>query len=64
MQELWTDEQTASALQISKGTLANWRCSRLGGPAFIRIGRHIRYRPKDIEEYMEQRRVVPEGRPE
>ncbi len=37
MQELWTDEQTAAALFVSKETLANWRCSRIDGPAFIKL---------------------------
>lgn len=39
---------------IPEKTLADWR-SRGIGPAFIKVGRHIRYRPADIEKWLASR---------
>lgn len=42
---------------IAEKTLANWRSAKTGGPPFIRLsGRMIRYRPEDIEKWLEDRR--------
>lgn len=35
---------------MSEGTLANWRVKGLG-PKFVKIGRRVIYRLKDIENY-------------
>jgi hypothetical protein len=44
---LLTSRQAAARLQLSMGTLANWRM--LGkGPRFYRVGTRIRYREVDI----------------
>ena len=59
MRELLTDQQTADALAVSTGTLANWRCSRLEGPPFIKLGRLVRYRKSDLEEWLTARTVSP-----
>lgn len=39
---------------ISVGTARNWRCSRLAGPRFVKIGRLVRYRQSDIDEWIEE----------
>lgn len=57
--ELMTDEQTAQALRVSTGTLANWRSSRTGGPAFIKVGRLVRYRVRDLDDWLAQNTVTP-----
>ncbi len=45
---LLTPRQAAARLQLSPGTLANWRA--LGqGPPFFRVGSRIRYRASDID---------------
>jgi excisionase family DNA binding protein len=42
-----TEKQSARLLSISHRTLQAWR--RLGsGPAFVRLGRTIRYRREDV----------------
>jgi helix-turn-helix protein len=39
-------------LGVPPGTLANWRY--LGrGPAFLRVGRHVRYRAADVTAWVE-----------
>ncbi|GMV07998.1 MAG: hypothetical protein AMXMBFR53_42730 [Gemmatimonadota bacterium] len=46
--------EAARLLGITEGTLRNWRC--LGkSPRFVKIGRRCRYRPKDIEDYLDSR---------
>jgi len=57
--ELLDDIQAAKVLRASVGTLRNWRSSRLGGPAFIRVGRLVRYRESDLLDYLDRQRVEP-----
>lgn len=57
--ELLDDSETAKALSVSRGTLANWRCSKLGGPPFVKIGALVRYRARDVQEYIESRVIQP-----
>jgi excisionase family DNA binding protein len=46
-----TTKQAAQALGIKPGTLEIWRV-RGDGPAFMKIGRAVRYRRDDIEAFM------------
>lgn len=39
---------------IPEKTLSDWR-SRGIGPAFVKIGRHVRYRPTDVEKWLASR---------
>ncbi|SHI70883.1 Helix-turn-helix domain-containing protein [Shimia gijangensis] len=45
---------------FAPSTLANWR-HRNQGPAYVRIGSNIRYRPEDIEAWILSGRVDPEA---
>lgn len=45
--ELLTEHEAATFLKISSRTLQAWRCSK-AGPAFVRVGRTIRYRRGDL----------------
>ncbi len=48
---LMTVEQAAKYLGLAVSTLNKWRC--LGeGPIFIKMGRAVRYRQKDLETYI------------
>lgn len=53
--ELMTVGQVSAYLQIPVSTLYRWR-SRGGGPTGFRLGRHLRYRPEDIHEWLLARR--------
>ncbi len=45
-------------LAVPVNSLAGWRY--LGtGPAFVRVGRMIRYQREDVEAYIARNRVVP-----
>jgi excisionase family DNA binding protein len=49
---LLTPQQVSEYLGVPPGTLANWRY--LGrGPAFVHLGRHVRYREVDVDEWVE-----------
>jgi predicted DNA-binding transcriptional regulator AlpA len=51
---LATEAQVALLLQLSVRTLQAWRV-RGGGPRFVRAGRAVRYRHRDILAWMEAR---------
>lgn len=51
---LMNQVQTAEFLAVSTRTLEGWRCIG-GGPPFIRIGRRVRYRLRDLQKWIEAR---------
>ncbi len=55
--------ETADLLHVSLKTLATWRL-RGFGPAFIKVGHRIAYRPQDLQQFIEQnvRRSTSEGK--
>ncbi len=53
------DEKTAARiLGIAVQTLRNWRHVRRG-PAYVKMGRSVRYQLRDIQAYIDERRVDP-----
>ena len=52
------DVEAADEFGLSAATLRVWRRRGIG-PRYLRIGRSIRYRRADIEEYLAQRTVEP-----
>jgi hypothetical protein len=55
--KLLTPENTADILNVSVRTLANWRC--MGeGPAYIKIGKSVRYALEDVKEFIAKGRVA------
>ena len=46
-------------LGVPVATLANWRCARKG-PPFVKVGRHVRYRPADVDRWIADRVSIPE----
>lgn len=52
---LLTEQQAATYLNVNPRTLQKWRFNG-GGPQFVRISRRcIRYRPKDIRHWAQNR---------
>lgn len=49
---LLSPADVSRVLGAPAGTLANWRWARTG-PAFLRVGRHVRYRPGDLSDWIE-----------
>jgi excisionase family DNA binding protein len=52
--ELMTLAVLASMLKIPRQTLYSWR-TRGDGPPGIKLGKHIRYRRRDVEEWLDAR---------
>ncbi len=56
-----TPTETSRRLGITVGTLNRWRARGLG-PKFIKYtARHIRYRPQDVDAYLESMATAPES---
>jgi excisionase family DNA binding protein len=51
---LLSPEELASYLGVPLATVYRWR-SRREGPPGIRVGRHVRYRQKDVERWLDER---------
>lgn len=49
---LWDTPTTANFLGVPERTLDNW-ASGGKGPAFSKIGKHRRYRPSDVQSFVD-----------
>ena len=54
-----TEGEAAARLGLKVATLRAWR-HQSRGPAFVRLGRTIRYLRSDIEEFLTANRRLPE----
>ena len=48
-----TDVEVAARLGVSRFTVRSWRLKGVG-PRFMKMGRAVRYRPQDVDEYERQ----------
>ena len=55
MEALLTPKEVAHLLNIPMKTLYQWRYNGTGPPCH-KIGRHLRYRRRDVEEWFEKQR--------
>ena len=53
-----TETEAAGRLGLKVPTLRAWRAQGRG-PAYIRLGRAIRYLPTDVEEFLQSNRHHP-----
>jgi predicted DNA-binding transcriptional regulator AlpA len=56
-QELLRTSGAAAKTGLSVSTLNKLRCSS-GGPAFLKLGRAVRYKPADLKDWLDSRRVM------
>ncbi len=54
--KLLDETEAACILNCTKSALRRWRLERRG-PPFVRLGRLIRYRLSDLEEFIEKNLV-------
>jgi len=54
--ETLTPPEVAKILQVTTKTLEVWRRTGRQSLPFIRIGRSIRYDPKDVQSYLRRQR--------
>lgn len=52
---LWTTDELAAYLQVPRQTLYAWRVAGCG-PRGLRVGKHVRYLPADVDAWLESRR--------
>jgi len=52
---LWTVRDVAAYLGVPAKTIYTWRCQGIGPPGF-RVGKHVRFRPSEVEEWLEEHR--------
>jgi hypothetical protein len=57
---LLTEVEAADFLRLSVRTLQAWRI-RIAGPAFVQVGRAVRYRRCDLIAWIEANTVSPSG---
>ncbi len=51
MLDLCTEDQVAKQLRVSLASVRRWRLEKRG-PLFIKVGALVRYRPEDIENWL------------
>jgi len=54
---LLTSEQVANRLGLKVDTIEKWRRERRG-PAYVQLGRAIRYRPSAVEKFVAEREIL------
>lgn len=60
--ELLTEARTAELLALTNPkTLAVWRCTKRYALPYVKFGRTIRYRRKDVEAFIEAHSVQMHG---
>jgi len=57
MQNLLTEKDVAITIKVSLASLRRWRLMGRG-PRFVKVGGLVRYRPEDLESWME---TLPDG---
>jgi excisionase family DNA binding protein len=53
MSELLTIKEAGAYLKVSVETLRKWRAQGRG-PKAVKLGRHLRYRPEDIDQWIKE----------
>ncbi len=54
-ERLMTNEEAAELLQVTPGTLNTWRCTRRYLIPYVKVGRRVRYRLRDLLAWIESR---------
>lgn len=53
--ELLDENQAAKTIDVTPGTLSVWRSTGRYNLPFIKVGRKVRYRRADLEDWLESR---------
>lgn len=54
---LLTQEQAAEILGVSPGSLEVWRSTRRYAIPYVKVGRLVRYRRSDLEQWLQSRTI-------
>lgn len=60
---LFTRSQAAQYLKLSPATLATWACTHRHDIPYIKLGRSVRYRKADLDQFLERNKqhIDPEA---
>ncbi len=58
MTRFMTPQELSGMLTVPEPTLAKWRYEGTG-PAYIRVGKHVRYPADEIERWISERYSTP-----
>lgn len=53
-----TPEEAAEYLGVSVATLSTWRCRLTYPLSYVKVGRSVRYRKVDLDNFLSERRVL------
>lgn len=62
MEKLLNEKEVEKIFGIKRSCLQKWRCLG-GGPNYIKIGRSVRYRPSDIENFIHEHQRISTSDP-
>jgi hypothetical protein len=57
---LLPEDEAARDLKVKKQTMAAWR-NRGQGPAYVKVGKLVFYRPSHLREWLDNRVVRPQA---
>lgn len=57
VERLWTVEDVAAYLRVSKATVYFWRSEGRGGPPGRLIGKHLRFVPDEVQNWVKEQSV-------
>jgi excisionase family DNA binding protein len=55
--ELWTRETAAAYLDLAPQTLAAWASTRRYPLRYVKVGRLVRYRKSDLDDFLAKRTI-------
>lgn len=56
--QLLSPKEVSQLLGVSPQTLAIWRCSKRYPLRYVKVGRYVRYRYRDVVSFLDDRTVV------
>lgn len=54
--EYLTQDEVSKLTGVAKGTLENWRVKKIG-PPYLKLGRSVRYKLSDLNEWLASREM-------
>ena len=56
---IFTVKEAAKYLGLAESTLNKWRCYQNEGPAYLKLGKAVRYRREDLDAFINAMKPKP-----